>query len=202
MIEQMDRVAFVVSALPPPPARVLEVGCGRGDLARALDVAGYEVLAIDPEAPEGSIFRRTTIEELDTSERFDAAVAAYVLHHVESLAVALDRIVGALREQGLLVVEEFGWDLVDRATAEWYARHAGNASLESVRADWKAEHEGLHGYRELRRALDERLAERSFEWRPYLYRSLHRDDLEPVERTAISKREIRPLGFRYVGVRR
>src|SRR5919106_1820509 len=135
MIESMDRLAFVLAALPPPPARVLEIGCGRGDLARALDAAGYAMLAIDPEAPEGPIFRRTTIEELAGEERFDAAVAAYVLHYVESLDVALDRIAGVLEAHGRLVVEEFGWDLVDDATAECYARRQGNASVESVRAE-------------------------------------------------------------------
>jgi ubiquinone/menaquinone biosynthesis C-methylase UbiE len=201
MIESMDRAAFVLAALPPPPARVLEIGCGRGDLARALDAAGYAVVAIDPEAPEGPIFRQTTIEELAGEERFDAAVAAYVLHHVERLDVALDRITGVLEARGRLVVEEFGWDLVDGATAEWYAQKLGNASVESVRAEWRAEHEGLHGYAGMQRALAEHFAERSFEWRPYLYRCLERDELEPAERAAIAAGEIRPIGFRYVGTR-
>lgn len=202
MIGSMDRVAFVLAALPPPPARVLEIGCGRGNLARALDAAGYAVLAIDPEAPEGPIFRRTTIEQLAREERFDAAVAAYVLHHVESLDVALDRIAGVLEARGRLVVEEFGWDLVDGATTVWYARQQGNASVESVRAEWRAEHEGLHGYAGMRRVLDERFAERSFEWCPYLYQCLERDELEPAERAAIAAGDIRPVGFRYVGSRR
>ncbi len=54
---------------------VLEVGCGAGNLACALDAAGYRVLAIDPEAPEGAIFRRIRVEELDVAERVDAAIA-------------------------------------------------------------------------------------------------------------------------------
>jgi SAM-dependent methyltransferase len=200
MIEHMDSVAFVVSTLPPPPARVLEVGCGRGDLARALDAAGYDVLAIDPEAPVGPIFRRTTIEQLDSVDRFDAVVAAYVLHHVASLGKALDRVVALLEAAGRIVVEEFGWDLVDHATLEWYARQrAGSPTLQAVRTAWQAEHDGLHGYEAMRRALDERFVARSFEWRPYLYRSLERGDLEEWEGAAIAAREIRPIGFRYVG---
>ena len=94
----MDLVAFVLSALPPRPARVLEVGCGAGHLARALDAAGYHVLAIDPEAPEGPIFRRTTLEELEGPEPFDAAVASYSLHHIKSLHTAIDRIADLLAE--------------------------------------------------------------------------------------------------------
>jgi len=42
--------AFVRGALPPPPARVLEVGAGSGELAAALREAGYDVVAIDPAA--------------------------------------------------------------------------------------------------------------------------------------------------------
>ena len=44
----MSVLAFVRSALPPPPARVLEVGAGDGELAAALLAAGYDVVAIDP----------------------------------------------------------------------------------------------------------------------------------------------------------
>jgi SAM-dependent methyltransferase len=198
----VDLVAFVLAALPPPQARVLDVGCGAGNLARALDAAGYRVLAIDPEAPEGSIFRRTTLEELDEAGPFEAAVATYSLHHIESLDWALTRIASLLKPYGNLVIEEFGWDCLDQATAEWYGHQQGKPSVESVLAEWRAEHEGLHGYAEMRRALDERFAERSFEWRPYLYRCLERDDLAPSEREAIARGEIPAVGFRYVGTRR
>ena len=194
--------AFVLASLPPAPARVLEVGCGAGVLARALDSAGYDVLGIDPKAPDGPIFRRISLEELDELLPFDAAVASYSLHHIERLDQAVERIANVLEPDGKLVIEEFGWDRLDRATAEWYGEQRGTRSVESVLAEWRVEHEGLHGSAQMRRELGERFAEQSFEWRPYLYRCLQRDDLEPSERQAIARDEIRAVGFRYVGIRR
>jgi 2-polyprenyl-3-methyl-5-hydroxy-6-metoxy-1,4-benzoquinol methylase len=66
---------FVLGELPPPRARVLEVGCGSGDLATKLAEIDYDVLAIDPDAPEGPLFRRTRIEDIDSFNTFDAVVA-------------------------------------------------------------------------------------------------------------------------------
>ena len=53
----------------------------------------------------------------------------------------------------------------------------------------------------MRRALDGRFRESRFEWRPYLYRCLERDDIEPSEREAIKQGDIQAVGFRYVGTR-
>lgn len=168
-----------------------------------MDAAGYRVLAIDPDAPEGPIFRRAKLEQLELDPgSFDAAVATYSLHHVEDLGHALDSIAALLALDGRLVVEEFGWDRLDRPTAEWYAEQQGGPSVESVLSEWHAEHEGLHRYTDMRPALDERFVEHSFEWRPYLYRCLERDDLERSERDAIAQDSIRAVGFRYVGTRR
>jgi SAM-dependent methyltransferase len=141
-------IEFVLSQLPPAPARVLEIGCGKGELARALHDAGYEVVAIDPKAPEGSIFRRTTIEELDEPSPFDAVVASLSLHHVHELGAALDKILRLLR--GPLILNEFAWDRREPMTPEW-----------------EEEHDGLHGYGATRAELDARFEERFFEWRPY-----------------------------------
>jgi SAM-dependent methyltransferase len=177
---------FVLSHLPPPPRRVLEVGCGQGELALALAAVGYDVVAVDPEAPAGAIFRRTTIEELDEPGPFDAVTAAFSLHHVEDLDAVLDKLRDLL--DGVLIVDEFGWDLLDEATARQY---------ELDMDDWRLEHADLHGFGKLRRALGQRFAERHFDLGPYF--SVHLGADEDEERRLIEAGEVRPLGFRFVG---
>lgn len=202
---------FVVSQLPPAPARVLEVGCGGGALARALDRAGYAVTAIDPAAPEGAIFRRLKLEDFEEHERFDAVVASCSLHHVTHLGPALDKLVRLLDPGGALVLDEFAWDRLDLVTAEWFygqqralaAAGRGDkapATLEDCRRDWEHEHVGLHGYETMRSELDRRFDERYFAWTPYLNRLLHGVASEELERGLIQAGAISATGFRYVGV--
>jgi SAM-dependent methyltransferase len=127
---------------------VLEVGCGDGALARRLAADGYEVVAVDPDAPDGRIFRRTTIEAFEEPGPFDAVVASLSLHHVQNLGGVLDKLVRL--SLGPLVVNEFAWDRYEPITPEW-----------------EEEHEGLHTYGVMRAELDARFEERFFEWRPY-----------------------------------
>src|SRR5437870_8733679 len=88
----VDFTAFVLSQLPPPPVRVLELGCGPdGGITPALAAAGHEVLGVDPRAPDGERYRKARFEELE-EQSFDAVVGERVLHHVEPLGPALDKL--------------------------------------------------------------------------------------------------------------
>jgi hypothetical protein len=202
----MDFAAYARAHLPDPPARVLEVGCGReGGVAPVLAGLGYEVLAIDPHAPEGPLYRRVTIEALDDEGPFDAAVAGRVLHHVHPLGAALDKL---RRLAPLLILDEFAWNHLDAPTVEWYeGQHrvlvaAGSAPTGPPDlAEWHRRHSGLHPYETVRSELDARYEQRHFEWRPYLYRWLNGPATEPLEEGLIAAGAIRPIGFRYAGVR-
>jgi SAM-dependent methyltransferase len=192
--------------------RLLEVGCGDGALALELEGAGYDVLAIDPVAPDGAIFRQVTLEELDDPGPFDAVVASRSLHHVHDLAAALDRIAALLRPGGLLLVDEFAHDRLDEPTGEWYygqLRALGAArgqavprSLDALREEWAAEHEGLHGADVLLPALAARFEERSLEWEPYLWRYVDGVTTRDLERMLVDVGAIQPLGYRWAGAAR
>lgn len=202
---------FVV-AHAPAGGRVLEIGCGDGALARELDAAGFDVLAIDPVAPVGAIFRRVALEELDEGGPFDAVVASMSLHHVHDLGAALDRIAGLLGRGGLLLLDEFAFDRLDEATADWYhgqlralAAARGREvppSPDVLRAEWEAEHAGLHGYAVMRPALDARFDERAFFLEPYLHRYLDGAAGDTLERALIEAAAIQAIGYRYAGAPR
>ena len=177
-----DLLAFVTAHLPPPPARVLEVGCGSGALARALVESGHEVTAIDPKAPDGPPFLRVTLEELETPDRFDAVVAAASLHHLHDLPAALDKIRRLLVPGGALIVDDYAKERVDRPTAEWYyerrqavARAGGPAapaSFDDCLREWREDEAEIHTYAAMRAELDPRFRERFFAFGPYLHLEL------------------------------
>jgi SAM-dependent methyltransferase len=204
-------VRFASEHLPPAPARVLEVGCGGGEVALALAGAGYDMTAIDPRAPEGPIFRRVGIEEFSDDDGFDAVVASVSLHHLERLDAATDRIAGLLRPGGLLVVEEFAKERLAGTTARWYHRQrqsfvaAGlndkpaTDDVEAWLAEWHESHADVSPLADVRRAIDRRFAERHAEWGPYLYDHWLHDAVEPLERALITAGAIEATGFRYVG---
>lgn len=204
MSTQMDVFRFVTAQLPSAPARVLEVGCGDGRLARALDDLGYRVVAIDPAAPEGAIFYAVSLEEFDDPARFDAVVASRSLHHIHDLAGALSKLRRLLVPGGRLILVEHAFERFDESTAGWYldkrrsnGPHAPR-SPQACLAEWEADHAGLHSYSAMRRELDLGFRERWFSWTPSLYLEVG-EALEQEERSLIEAGSIQATGFLYVG---
>lgn len=200
----MDFTAFALSHLPPPPGRVLEVGCGPdGGVTPALVEAGYDARAIDPRAPEGERFQQTTLRDFN-EQRFDAIVAERVFHHVHPLGPAFDK---AARMAPLLILDEFAWDRIDAPTQDWYESQHRTLIAAGVQPKgppdldlWRAQHAAAlipteAVLREVRARFDELL----FEQRPYLYRWLDGPATEPLEGALIAAGAIQPCGFRWVG---
>jgi hypothetical protein len=201
----MELIEFVLSQLPAPPARVLEIGCGKdGGVTPALAVAGYDVLGVDPRAPEGPLFRQVTLEELE-AESYDAVVAARVLHHVADLDIAIDKLAAAAP---VLIVDEFAWERMDEPTIEWYEGQHRMLALAGSKppgppdlAEWRREHADLHPSSAVRAALNARYEERYVERRPYLYRWLGGPAAFALEQVLVDTGLIRALGLRYAGTR-
>ena len=116
-----ELMAFVRGALPAPPLRVLEIGAGKGEVAGALNEAGYAITAIDPAAEPGGIV--TPCSLLDTSGSFDAAVAVVSLHHIDPLEESCAHLATLLPAGASLVIDELDIDRYDeRAMRWWYAQ--------------------------------------------------------------------------------
>jgi len=110
--------AFVRAALPAPPARVLEVGAGRGEIAVALSDAGFAVTAVDPAAEPGGIVQPCSL--LEARGSFDAAVSVVALHHVDPLEESCAHLATMLPPGRLLVIDELDIERYDERAIRWW----------------------------------------------------------------------------------
>jgi ubiquinone/menaquinone biosynthesis C-methylase UbiE len=107
---------FVLRALPPNCQRALDVGCGRGALARKLAAHCEEVVGIDADSQciahvmaSTEVLRNTTFINGDVlthalqPNSFDFLAAVATLHHLP-LRRALQRFSDLLRPGGVLVI--------------------------------------------------------------------------------------------------
>jgi ubiquinone/menaquinone biosynthesis C-methylase UbiE len=120
-----DVALGIVEALEP--RRVLEVGCGMGELAEQLGKDGLDVVAIDLSQrmvelarARGVDVRVGDVQDLPFGDsEFDVVIADWVLYHVPDLDLALREIVRVLEPGGHLVAATVGpanmreiWELV------------------------------------------------------------------------------------------
>jgi SAM-dependent methyltransferase len=207
-------------ALPAPPARVVELGCGTlGGHVPLLRAAGYDALGVDPEAPDGKDYRRVEFERLEpTPGELDAVVASTSLHHVSDPGAVLDALVGALGPVGRVIVIEWDWEAFDEPTAEWCFRRlepdgehdwlahhrdawaASGLPWSDYLRGWAEEH-GIHPTRELLRLLGQRFRTEPPVWGAYFFADLAATS-EAEEREAIAAGEIRATRVDVVGDRR
>jgi len=202
--------------LPPPPARVIDVGCGRaGGFVPFLLAEGYDAIGIDPNAPDGSTYRQTEFEQAELPESVDAVVASTSLHHVGDPAVVTERMRDALAGGGTAVVVEWAWEDFDARAAEWcfsrlrprdqpgwlHRRHdewraSGQAWPDYFRG-W-AEGHGLHRGDLIVRLLDESFERQHLARGPYFFADLDGTS-EAEENAAIDAGEFPPPRIDYVG---
>jgi len=118
--EDWKRLYFIYSELGPilhKGGRVLDVGCGMGNISKALGALGFSVLGIDVDEPtiemakhsnpfpDTVAFECANAEELnDRADKFDAIVCSEVLEHLEDPAALVHQFTPWLKQDGLLIV--------------------------------------------------------------------------------------------------
>jgi SAM-dependent methyltransferase len=112
------------------PGRVLDVGCGRGDLGETLVRAGWRVTGIDPSPEACAVAARRGIDArvgtpatLDLEPgAYDAVSFQHSLEHVSDPLAALRSVAAALRPGGLVLitVPNFGGWQARVFRSRWY----------------------------------------------------------------------------------
>jgi SAM-dependent methyltransferase len=180
--------AWIERWLPPPPARLLDVGCGDGASTRRLQAAGFVAVGVDPDAPAEEGFLRLPLEALPRELRFDAALAIRSLHHVHALEEALDRLHAALRPRGRLVVLEFAIESLDEAAHSWLHRRGLAYEVEDANE--------VTSLAEVRAAIERRFRLLHHEPASYLASELGYPEFVNAEEEAIRRGELRSVGAR------
>lgn len=198
-----DVERFVLGALPAIPARVLEIGAGRGELAASLRSAGYDVVAIDPRSETDAVVPVALGELAETPASFDAAVAVVSMHHVEPLAQSCRRLSELVRPGGTLVLDELDVDRFDEAAAAWWLQRRAPSAEDRTPADVVAYlHHHCHRLDVLRQTLGAWFALGEPVRGAYLYRWDMPPGLRAAEQEAIATGELAAIGARLVGTRR
>jgi 2-polyprenyl-3-methyl-5-hydroxy-6-metoxy-1,4-benzoquinol methylase len=127
---------FVKRFLPPKGGRILEIGCGAGELAACLSKEGYAVVAIDSDCDSitaaqsrGVDARIATWPDFDDGQ-FDAVLFMRSLHHIHPLDESVARTAKSLIKGGRIIVEDFAYESVDDRTLHWF--RAAIRSLEAT----------------------------------------------------------------------
>jgi SAM-dependent methyltransferase len=195
---------FVRASLPRPPARVLEVGAGSGELARLLAGTGYDVVAIDP-AGEDDVLSVALLDVAEPDASFDAAVAVVSLHHVEPFAPSCRRLAEVVRPGGALVVDEFDVARFDEPSAAWLLERWRETGRDGDRdpAEMVAELRAhLHPLATIREALGEWFELGPVTRTSYLYRWYLGEEFRAAEEELIAAGSLAELGARFAGRRR
>jgi SAM-dependent methyltransferase len=185
-------LAFLTTALRGRH-RILEVGCGRGTVARRLGAAGFDVTALDRQLGDPTPADRVTFVEQDfltySAAPFEAIAFTASLHHIAPLDQTLAHAAELLVPDGLLVVDDFAVEAPDAATLRWYYDTqellvaAGlypcdrlDAPHDDLLARWyeahtpHASHQPIHSGGAMRHAIADRFSIRDIKCVEYLHR--------------------------------
>lgn len=115
-------ISIILSLLPPPPIKLLDLGCGTGWTSCFFAKRGYNVTGIDispdmikyaeqnkvGECIDNLNFSCCNYEEMAYNANFECAVFYDSLHHAENESLAIQKVYDALIPGGICVTMEPG----------------------------------------------------------------------------------------------
>jgi SAM-dependent methyltransferase len=192
-----ETLGFLTSRLPVG-AKVLEVGCGEGQVACELWQRGYRVTGLDSDSEAIAKAQARGIPavvaswpKFDSSVSFDAIAFTRSLHHINPLRQAIVRARELLNPNGLLLIEDFALDDVNEETVAWFVKvlrsTQGRAQINpvanqlvtkllsatDVMRTWRDNHpHELHSFTAMNEAIAAQFVVREAQSVPYFYRYL------------------------------
>lgn len=118
----LGRKRALIQSYLPMQGSLLDIGCGTGDFAGTMQQAGWQVVAVEPDADAAAIARRKNKIEVhdeqwlrDTGQTFDSVSMWHVLEHVHGLEERFTQLGKLVRPGGLLVIAVPNPESVDAA---------------------------------------------------------------------------------------
>jgi SAM-dependent methyltransferase len=117
---------FVKRFLPSECQRILEVGCGTGELAACLSRDRYSIVAIDSDPDSVAAARELGVDARVATwpdfadDLFDAVLFTRSLHHIHPLDRSVRHAADSLTDRGRIIVEDFAYDSADEKTLRWF----------------------------------------------------------------------------------
>lgn len=210
-VETIQTLDFLAPYSDSSHTSVLEVGCGKGDLALALSQK-FKLTAIDKDEDSVlSALQKGVEAQLvnffdypEGAEKFDIILFTRSLHHIHPLAGAISKTSRLLKPSGRLIIEDFAVEKADQATVEFFFRSRAELAASGLLsahsfihafdpcADpltwWRHHHLEKHHVAtgaQMRTEISEHFSIEQEESVPYLYRYLVSDLLPGVDTTDV-----------------